>query len=244
MLSDAPPPPTPVERLLLLADHYTQHNDTVDLLLSSSAPSSFDAHAASARQLATETRDVIKTVEDQRLYESPELADAVVRLKQLAYLSTEAAGQALPLGRELTALAPEAAVDSAERIAAEIRRRRWNTPAPPDDHLTPLQRAALREIARGHVVATNSLGRQYIHYRDARVLISTVRSLEAKNLVHRKEKSAPPAFHGGPPQDRIHLTPAGTTAFASFIALPSAGAAAPVPAARAVPVPPTTARNR
>lgn len=244
LLFDVAAPPTPVEQLLLLAGHYTQHNDMTDLLLSRSAPPGTGAHAASARQLASETRAVIKAVDDQRLYESAELTDAVVRLKQLAYLSTEAAGQHIRPAGELTALAPEAAVDSAARIAAEIRRRRWNTPAPPDDHLASVQRAALREIARGHVVATNSMGRQYIRYRDTRVLISTVRSLESKNLVKRKEKSAPPAFHGGPPQDRVHLTPAGATALASFIALPAGDTAAPVPAARTVPVPPTAARNR
>lgn len=240
---DVPAPPTPVKRLLLLADRYTQHNDTIDLLLTRSAPRGPGAHTVSARQLASETCDAIKAVEDLRLYASAGLADAVVRLKQLAYLSAEAAGQDMSLGRELTALAPEAVVDSAARVAAEIRRRRWNTSARPGDRLTPVQRAALWEIARGHVVATSSLGRQYVHYRDARVLISTVRSLESTDLVH-KEKSASPAFHGGPPQDRIHLTPAGATAFASFIALPSAGAAAPVQAARTVPVPPPVARSR
>lgn len=240
-----PAPPTPVEQLLLLADRYTQHNDTVDLLLSPSAHSGSGAHAASARQLGAETRAAIKAVEDLSLYASTGLADAVVRLRQLAYLSAEAAGQDMSLGRELTALAPEAAVDSAARIAAEIRQRRWNTSALSDEALTPVQRAALWEIACGHVVATSSLGRHYVHYRDTRVLISTVRSLESKDLVRRKEKSAPPAFHGGPPQDRIHLTPAGTTAFASFITQPlSAGAAAPAQAVRAVPIPPTAARNR
>lgn len=138
--------PTPVERLLLLAERYTRHNDTVDLLLCRSALSGSDAHAASARQLASETRDVIKTVDDQRLYASAGLADAVVRLKQLAYLRAEAAGQDMPPARELTAPAPEAVVNSAARIAAEMRRRP-NASASPHARLTAVQRAALREPA-------------------------------------------------------------------------------------------------
>ncbi|AJC55084.1 hypothetical protein [Streptomyces sp. 769] len=32
LLFDVAPPPTPVERLLHLADQYTQHNDALDLL--------------------------------------------------------------------------------------------------------------------------------------------------------------------------------------------------------------------
>ncbi|MFF3694089.1 hypothetical protein [Streptomyces sp. NPDC002221] len=47
LLFDVPPPPTPVERLLHLADQYTQHNDALDL-----RPLADDA-ARDARHLRT-----------------------------------------------------------------------------------------------------------------------------------------------------------------------------------------------
>ncbi|MEV6007364.1 hypothetical protein AB0M29_11200 [Streptomyces sp. NPDC051976] len=71
-------------------------------------------------------------------------------------------------------------------------------------------------------MATSSLGRQYVHYRDERVLIGTLRALEAKGLTERVPQSAPSAYVGGPLQDRVRLTPAGTTALATAISSPPA----------------------
>ncbi|MFD7017484.1 hypothetical protein [Streptomyces sp. NPDC059928] len=268
LLFDVPVPPTPVERLLILADHFTRHNDTLDLLPSSSARPDLEAPAASARHLADQTRAAIKAVGDQQLYQSAELIDAVVRLKQLAYLSGEAARHLtdtatipptpapvtdgaladvpgavqgrITLARELTALAPEAAVESATRIAREIRRRRPPT-ATAAAELTALQHSALQEIVRGHIAVTESLGRQYVHSRDTRVLVSTLRSLEAKGLITRAAKSAPPAYYGGPPPDRVRLTTPGTTALAARIGLPPA---TPTTAVRPALTPPSPARTR
>ncbi len=138
----------------------------------------------------------IKAIQDERLYTSAELTDAVVRLKQLAYLSTASAGHGPQMARELTALAPEAVLDSATRVAREIRRRHWSSAAPPDKSLSAAQHTALHEIVRGHVVVTGSAERQYVHHRTARVLISTLRSLESKGLIARKAKSASPAYIG------------------------------------------------
>lgn len=194
-----------------------------------------------------------------------------MRLKQLAYLSTEAArhladaqdtltapardtgterpavpeavGQRVQLARELTALAPEAAVESAGRIAGEMRRRQTPSGAPSEE-LTAVQRAALRAVARVHVVVNSSLDRHYVHSRDTRVPISTLRSLEAKDLVEREPKSAPPAYLRGPLQDRVRLTSGGAAAFAAFIALPPATAAGPTATARPAPTTPTPARTR
>ncbi|WP_326812272.1 hypothetical protein OIE62_07740 [Streptomyces scopuliridis] len=227
LLFEVPAPPTPVERLLRLADQYVRHNDKLDLLLRSGSEPEPDAHVASAQQLASATRTAIKAITDERLYESPELSDAVVRLQQLAYLSSASTDHRLPMARTLTALAPEAAVDCATSVAAEIRHRRWTATGVPDQQLTATQHTALWEIARGHVVTTSSLGRQYVHYRDARVLISTLRSLEAKDLAERVPKSASSAYTRGPLQDRVRLTSAGTTALASAIGLPPATRAAP-----------------
>ncbi|MGW0312699.1 hypothetical protein [Streptomyces flavidovirens] len=245
LLFEVPTPPTPVERLLLLADHYVRHNDMLDRLLRTGSELEPEAHVASAHQLASVTHAAIKAVTDERLYESSELTDAVVRLQQLAYLSSASAEHRLPMARALTALAPEAAVDCATSVAGEIRRRRWSATDDPDQQLTATQYTALWEIARGHVVATSSLGRQYVHYRDARVLIGTLRSLEAKDLVERVPKSAPSAYSGGPLQDRVRLTSAGATALASAIGLPRDARAAPSTALAPVPTPAqTAARSR
>ncbi|MEU1149429.1 hypothetical protein ACFYO9_38425 [Streptomyces sp. NPDC005863] len=213
-------PPTPVERLLALADRYTQHNDMLDLVLADNSEPDPATHIASAQQLTFRTLYAIKAIYDQQLYENADLSDAVVRLRQLAYLSTASEAERPQLARELTALAPEAVLDSASRVAAEIQRRRWSDVAAPGESFSTAQHMALHEIARGHVVVTGSADRQYVHHRTARVLISTLRSLEAKDLIARKAKSAAPAYIGGQPQDRVHLTPAGVTALATVLALP------------------------
>ncbi|MEU8954989.1 hypothetical protein AB0C93_11860 [Streptomyces sp. NPDC048518] len=229
LLFEVAPPPTPVERLLSLAAHYTEHNDRLDLLLADRAKPEPGAHVTAAQGLATETLAAITAVRNERLYESAELSDAVVRLKQLAYLCTASADHGPQLARELTALAPEAVLDSATRVAGEIRRRRWSNAPRPDEPLSAAQHTALHEIARGHVVVTGSADRSYVHHRTTRVLISTLRSLEAKGLITRKAKSASPAYIGGSPQDRVHLTSAGVTVLAAVLALPPATTAGPSP---------------
>ncbi|MFF0698049.1 hypothetical protein ACFYU4_36105 [Streptomyces tendae] len=82
-------------------------------------------------------------------------------------------------------------------------------------------------------MATGSLARQYVHYRDERVLIGTLRALETKGLAERVPKSAPSAYVGGPLQDRVRLTPAGAIALAAAISSPPvhrAPGATPAPA--------------
>ncbi|MEV6535988.1 hypothetical protein AB0M86_41550 [Streptomyces sp. NPDC051639] len=124
LLFDVAAPPTPVERLLLLADQYVQHNDMIDRLLRAGPSSEPDVHVASAQQLAAATRAAIKAVTDERLFQSHELSDAVVRLQQLAFLSSASADHGLHMARTLTALAPEAAMACADTLAYEIRHRR------------------------------------------------------------------------------------------------------------------------
>ncbi|MFB7645633.1 hypothetical protein ACFC0S_00095 [Streptomyces sp. NPDC056084] len=234
LLFDVATPPTPAERLLLLADQYVQHNDTLDRLMGAARPSSLDAHAASAQLLASATRTTIKAVTDERLYESHAMWDAMVRLHQLAFLSSASADQTLQAARTMTALAPEAALGCAESVAQEITRARGRTGVAPLCELTAAQHGALREIACGHIAATRSLGRQYVRYRDEQVLIGTLRSLEAKGLAERVTASVPSVYAGGPPQDRVRLTAAGTTALAAALpgpstARPSGKAPAPSP---------------
>ncbi|MFD9288375.1 hypothetical protein ACFWBV_08695 [Streptomyces sp. NPDC060030] len=245
LLFDVATPPTPVERLLLLADQYVQHNDMLDRLLQAGSQAEPDTHVASAQRLAYATRTTIKSITDERLFESHELSDAVIRLQQLAFLSSASTEHPLPTARMLTALAPEAAMSCADSLAGEIRRRRWNTTDAPAHQLTSTQRTALWEIACGNVVATSSLGRQYVHYRDARVLIGTLRSLEVNDLVERVPQSASPAYVGGPRQDRVRLTSAGTTALASTICLPPAAGSPPATVPPPAPVSAqTAARSR
>ncbi|MFJ8697735.1 hypothetical protein [Streptomyces ardesiacus] len=244
-LFDVTAPPTPVERLLLLADQYVQHNDMLDRLLRAHPPSTSNAHAASAQRLASATRNALKAVTDERLFRSPDLSDAVVRLEQLAFLSSASADQQLPMARTLTALAPEAAMGCANTLAYEIRRRRGTAAGDGPEHTpTAAHHTALWEIACGNVVVTSSLGRQNVHYRDERVLLGTLRALEAKGLAERVPESAPAAYVGGPLQDRVRLTPAGTTALATAISSPPTRRAPGTTPAPAPTAPKTAARSR
>jgi hypothetical protein len=67
LLFDVPPPLTPVERLLHLADQYTWHNDALDILLRTATETEPQAHVASAQRLASDTRIAVKAIHDERL---------------------------------------------------------------------------------------------------------------------------------------------------------------------------------
>ncbi|WP_327669541.1 MULTISPECIES: hypothetical protein [unclassified Streptomyces] len=244
LLFDVAALPTPVERLLLLADQYVQHNDMLDCLLRNGTPPEPNAHVASAQQLAAATRTALKVLTDERLFQSRDLSDAVVRLQQLAFLSDASADQQLPTARVLTALAPNAAMGCANTLAHESRRRRSTANDGPGQPLSAAHATALWEVACGNVVATSSLGRQYVHYRDERILIGTLRSLEAKGLAVRAAKSAPSAYIGGPLQDRVRLTLAGTTALAAAISSPLAPTAPGTTPAPTLTAAKTAARSR
>lgn len=227
-LFDVPPPPTPVERLLHLADEYTRHNDALDLLPRATDPPTPDPHTASAQRLAATTWGAIEAIWNERLYASVELSETVARLKQLALLTDVSADRHPRIARKLTTL------------ARETRRRRPATAPVPDDRLNAVQRTALAEIACGHVVCSGSLGREYTRSREPKVSISTLRTLEALGLAERTARSAPPAYIDGPPLDRVRLTSAGVTTLASVIGTPSAS---PGTTARTTPRPlPTTAQ--
>ncbi|MFG2294634.1 hypothetical protein [Streptomyces sp. NPDC048603] len=272
LLFDVPEPPTPVERLLALAGDVTRHNDALSLFRPTAASGpALGAHADSATQLAHAALTAVQAVRDQQLYASADLIDATVRIKQVAYLSGEAVrhlaeaqatvtasalahpgltglpdgtAEQIQLAQELTALAPEAAVEAAAGIARETHRRRPSATTAADG-LAAAELSALHAVARDHVVMARSQGREYVHSRDGSVRINTLRSLEGKGLIVRAPACAPPAFHGGPAQDRIRLTTGGATAVAALLAPPpTAPASAP---ARPMPTAPTTtgpARSR
>ncbi|MFE5647559.1 hypothetical protein ACFQ8Q_00350 [Streptomyces cyaneofuscatus] len=215
-----PPPPPPVARLLVLAGEYTRHNDSLDIL-DSSAPE-LGTYARSAERLASETTEAITAVAGLKLFNHADLTAALVRLKQVAYLTDAASRHELVASRVLTTFAPEAVVGSAARIAAHMRRRRSGHAPEPDDRLDSVRQTALHEIALGHVVTTSSQGRDYVHSAGARVLIGTLRSLEKNGLADRVPESAPPAYVGGGCQDRVRLTTAGSIALATVIGSPPA----------------------
>ncbi|MFD4177250.1 hypothetical protein [Streptomyces anulatus] len=222
LLFEVPPPPTSVERLLHLADQYTQHNDALDLVLRTTAASGPNPHADSALRMAASTQSAIKAIQGERLYESAELTETVMRLQQLAFLATASADLRAGTARQLTALAPEAAVSCAVTLATEIRRRRWASAPVADHRLTAVQCDALAEIARGHVVASSLMEREFTRSREPKVLMSTLRALEARGLVKRSADSAHSAYVGGPPQDRVRLTETGIASLASVLELPLA----------------------
>ncbi|WP_327386807.1 hypothetical protein [Streptomyces sp. NBC_01207] len=272
LLFDVPEPPTPVERLLALADDVTRHNDALHLFrpTAASAPA-LGAHSDSATRLARAALTAVQAVLDQQLYASADLIEATVRIKQVAYLSGEAArhlaevqaavtaaalanpeltglpdtaAEQFQLAQELTALAPEAAVESATGIARETHRRRPSATTAADG-LATAELGALHAVARGHVVMARSQGREYVHSRDGSVRIGTLRSLEGKGLIVRAPATAPPAFRGGPAQDRIRLTVRGASAVAALLALPPAApSSATAPAMPAAPTTTGPARSR
>ncbi|KUM99921.1 hypothetical protein AQI95_36005 [Streptomyces yokosukanensis] len=242
---DVPAPPTPVERLLALADLYTRHNDQLDALLIGRRPyADPSAHTTSAQRLERETLTAVNAVKAQRLRPCDTVANTVVRLKQLAYLSggatryLAAAQEALPgtgaepehldphrgvgqyvqVARELTGLAPGAAVDCASHIAGEMRCRS-GTRAPTHD-LDPALCGALLEVARGHITVAEDLGREHVYWHTVVVGIERLRRLEAQDLITREPSSAPPAYRGGLPRARARLTAHGISTVGALIEPP------------------------
>lgn len=237
---DAPAALTPVERLLALADLYTQHNDAIDLQFTGRAPLPPDAYVSSSHRLERETLASIKAVRQQHLPAVEPVTSAVVRLKQTAYLTggatryltaaqqaapTEDAeerrpdprrgfGQYLRLARELTALAPAAIVTSAAQIATRLPQRARSTTTVPG--LDTAQRGALLEVAQGHVAVTNQYSeRGYCH--NVPVAIEVLRHLEAHGLLTREPATVPPLFPHGPSRDRVRLTTLGISVLSTVI---------------------------
>ncbi|KUO04631.1 hypothetical protein [Streptomyces caeruleatus] len=254
---DVPVAPTPVERLLALAGLYTQHNDRLDLLLFGPSPRPDpDACAASAHRLDRETLACITALRRQPLPAIEPVKNAVVRLKQLAYLTGGATryltaaqhvrplddadhthpdlrrgfGQYVRLARELTALAPLTIIESAYPIAGRLPSRARSTTTIPT--MDADRRTALLEIARGHIAVTGHDEHQRVHGHTVAVDTEMLRHLEAEGLVTREPASAPPFFPGGPPRDRARLTTLGTRALSTVLVSPhyiSGQASGPVP---------------
>lgn len=259
---DVPVPPTPVERLLALAGLYTQHNDQLDLLLFGPSPRPDpDACAASAHRLDRETLACLTALRRQPLPAIEPVRNAVVRLRQMAYLTGGATryltaaqhvrppdgtdhkrpdprrgfGQYIRLARELTALAPLTIIESAYPIAGRLPSRARSTTTVPT--MDPDRRTALLEVARGHITVTGHDEHQRVHGHDTPVDTEMLRHLEAAGLVTHEPASAPSFLEGGPPRDRARLTTLGTRALSTVLVIPhhhSRPASGPVPVPGAV----------
>lgn len=121
------------------------------------------------------------------------------------------AGSRLTLVRDLTALGADDALTAAEAYVAERLRRGFSLPHQPPI-LTAAQDAALRAVARGEVTIADN--KPEVRPDDLRVTISTVRALEARDLVAREEC---PLWLT---DERVHLTPDGCRDLAAAFGRP------------------------
>ncbi|MEU8678005.1 hypothetical protein [Streptomyces sp. NPDC048560] len=247
-------PPSPVVRLLALADQFTQYNDHLARLRP--AYGAARGHT-SATFLVSACTEAVQAIQDQPIPATVAVTDAAIRIKQLAYLTAGAArhlaeakdllgapasgsdqergtqeiNRQIALAQELTALGPAAALEAATAVALEMHRSSL-TGATAAGCLTPAERTALYAAARGHLAIGRSGGREHIHSRSRTVHIDTVLALEHQGLTAREPASAPPAFDGGPPQDRVRLTLSGAMAVAAQL-----GRAPHAPALTTTPLP-------
>lgn len=258
--------PSPVVRLLALADQFTQHNDQLARL--QPAYGATWGHT-SARILVSACLEAVEAIVDQPMYAGVTLTEATVRIKHLAVLTEQAVrhlaeakeqlgapaspsdpasrggavAHQIHLARELTILAPAAALESASVVASEIRRHQPATTSG-SDVLTPAERTALHATARGHVVIGRREGREYAHSRGSSVQLDTLRALEQAGLVAIQPGSAPPAFDEGPPHDRVRLTPSGAMAVTAFLGRSTHTPAPPFPSMVPARTPLAPARTR
>lgn len=247
-------PPSPVVRLLALADQFTQYNDHLARLRP--AYGAARGHT-SATFLVSACTEAVQAIQDQQIPATAAVTEAAIRIKQLAYLTAGAArhlaeakdllgaqasgpdqargtqeiDRQIALAQELTALGPAAALEAATAVALELHRSSL-TGATAAGRLTPAERTALYAAARGHLAIGRSGDREHVHSRSRTVHIDTVLDLEHQGLTAREPASAPPAFDGGPPQDRVRLTLSGAMAVAAQL-----GRAPYAPALATAPLP-------
>uniref|UniRef100_A0AAU2K185 Antirepressor protein C-terminal domain-containing protein n=1 Tax=Streptomyces sp. NBC_00049 TaxID=2903617 RepID=A0AAU2K185_9ACTN len=235
-------------RLLALADQFTQHNDQLARL--QPAYAAMWGHT-SAQVLVSACLEAVQAIVDEPMDAGVTVTEATVRIKHLAVLTGQAVrhlaeakaqlsapaspsdrpsrggevAHEIHLARELTLLAPAAALESARAVASAIHRRQPAT-ATGSDALAAAERTALHATARGHVVIGRRGGHEYAHSRGDSVHLGTLRALEQAGLVAVQPGSAPPPFGEGHPHDRVRLTPGGAMAVTAFL---GRGARTPAP---------------
>lgn len=147
----------------------------------------------------------------------------------------------LDLARELTALAPEASVMTAEAVAVEMRRQRPNAPSlvgAAHTPLSPTQHTALRATARGQIEIYATGGKPYVSLRDDRLPITTIRALESKDLIQRYDR---PNAQG---RQRLYLTATGRQTLIAAAGRPQPAASRTRPATKPTLATRATARTR
>ncbi|MFD3910088.1 hypothetical protein [Streptomyces sp. NPDC058603] len=92
--------PSLPERLLILADAFTRHNDALAGLYPIRTTSSavLHPHVLAVQTLARSTLTAFDSVKSQPLYRSADVCDTQVRLRQLAFLTTAAADHLIDAG--------------------------------------------------------------------------------------------------------------------------------------------------
>ncbi|MDX3855901.1 hypothetical protein [Streptomyces sp. AK02-01A] len=126
-----------------------------------------------------DAEDILTTAGDVAS-ESPDVYDQYHRRDVLLD-----AGRQLHVARDLTALAPESSAQAAETLTLAAHRQHLDAPTLPGPEITlsRAQDSALRAIARGQVQIYEAAGRQRVTSHDERLLLTTLRSLESKQLI-------------------------------------------------------------
>ncbi|MEU3188404.1 hypothetical protein ABZ707_30055 [Streptomyces sp. NPDC006923] len=191
-----------------IAGQPLEHTPDVTDVLIRLRQTAFLTNAAADHLIDAE--DLLTTVGDVAS-DSPDIHDQYYRQDVLL-----AADKQFHLARDLTALAPEASALAAETLALALRRQHLDAPTLPAPEITlsRAQDSALRAIARGHVQVYEAAGRQHATSHDDRLLLTTLRSLESKQLIQYDLRPALDDRH------RVRLTATGRQLLTASYGLP------------------------
>ncbi|MGW4345348.1 hypothetical protein ACWEL8_09750 [Streptomyces sp. NPDC004690] len=250
------------EDLLALGADFVRHHDTLTRLHTHSGLASIRAvteHIPVTQALARRTLDAHSAVQRApRLYHSSQVRATLDRMRQLATLSVIAGDhlihatdvmygdreqaeappgplQAIALkhilhARELTSLGAEDCLATAGLLAREMHEQN-RVPIPRPPTLSPAQHGALLAVAAGRV--TLELERVSVERGGERITITTLRSLESRDLIQRE----PCVLWLR--DERPYLTPEGRRAVAAVLSRPRSSP----PTATRAPARPAAARS-
>ncbi|MEU2874211.1 hypothetical protein ABZ769_34305 [Streptomyces olivoreticuli] len=257
------------ERLLALAGDFTRHNDALNALtLNGASPANTVLdHIPATQRLARETFGATDALKSQRLQYSAPVREASVRLRQLAYLATEAAEHLID-AMDLIEAARIQAASSTEPphfylhalmdAGSRIQLARELTALGPDDAFATAELLAT-EMRRQHLAsdrgparltatqhtALRIAARGHVeiteligkHYVSSRDVRLTITTIRALEDKGLLQRESRPTAAGG--HQRVHLTTEGRRTLASTFGRPQRPA--PSPPATAPPARATTA---